>query len=213
MRLLKNVASVIAVLAVGIFLLSVLVKTEALGYPNMGANCAGCHGGKVPGAQPAPKPAPTKPAPTKPAPTKPAPSKPATPAPAPSAFSAAARTETFVLNINGVTRPVDLVLEQGTAYVKVRDLEKYFKVSIEWNPANRTAAVRVGNDTFTVGTKDNTVGLNGETKKLNKPLKLVSGGLWLPLREVVVAAGGTVSFDPLWGINVEIPALSVKKAP
>lgn len=218
MRLLKNVASVIAVLAAGIFLLSVLVNTEAWGRPELGSNCAGCHGGKVPGAQPAPsKPAPTKPAPSKPAPTtKPSvtPAKPTTPATKPAAPAPApvtVRMETSVVKINDVNRAVDIRVENGTSYIKARDLEKFFKVSVDWNSANQTAKVSVGGDDFTINVKDGTIALAGETKKLSKPLKIADGRLWLPLRDCAVSAGGTVNFDPLWGISIQIPGLSVNK--
>ncbi|MEW6448213.1 MAG: hypothetical protein AB1426_09000 [Bacillota bacterium] len=71
-------------------------------YPNLGSNCAGCHGSKAPPpAKPAPKPAPSKPAASKPAP-EPAKPKPALtakkPAPAVPASCSACHP--------GVTSPV-----------------------------------------------------------------------------------------------------------
>lgn len=65
-------------------------------YPNMGGNCAGCHGGTAP-APSKPAPTPSKPTPTKPTQTKPAPTV-KKPAPAPTTSCATCHP--------GVTSPV-----------------------------------------------------------------------------------------------------------
>lgn len=218
MKRLTKTISVVVVLTAGLVFLGLLATGEASAYPNLGSNCSTCH--KTAPAQPAnPTPSqvtkPTKPAAPVPStkPAAPAQEKKQTAKPAAQvAQPAAPRSELHLVKINGVARAVDLLLVEGTAYFALRDLTKFFKVAPNWNQAKQIASLPLGEDVITIAFKDNSLGLNGETVKLKNKLQLLNGRLYVPLRECAIAAGGKLHYDPLWGITVEIPNLTVIRA-
>lgn len=204
--------------AAALVLIILMAVGQASAYPNLGSNCSACH--KTTPAQPA-KPTPSEVTkPTKPA--TPAPSaKPAAPAQekkqatkptAPVAQPAAPRSELHLVKINGVARSVELLLFEGTAYFALRDLTKFFRVAPEWDQVEQVAVLPFGQDRVTISLKDGTLAINGEAVKLKNQPRLVNGRLYVPLRECTVVAGGKVHYDPLWGITVEIPNLTVVRA-
>ncbi|MHC1693980.1 MAG: phosphate ABC transporter substrate-binding protein PstS family protein [Eubacteriales bacterium] len=109
----------------------------------------------------------------------------------------ATAAETIAIEIDGKTISSDVapVVENGTTLVPVRVITENLGATVTWNPVKQQATVKTAgyNVVFTIGSKNFTV--NGTTKSLLLPAKLINNRTMIPLRALAEAIGAEVDYN------------------
>lgn len=87
------------------------------------------------------------------------------------------------------------IIEDGRTLVPLRIIFEKLGATVDWDPETRTAIAVRGDITVTLQIDSNEMLVNGQTKILDVPAKLINDRTLAPARAVSEAFGGTVGWD------------------
>lgn len=108
------------------------------------------------------------------------------------------RPETCVYGSNTYidknNREVTPIIENSRTLVPVRFVAEALKIAVDWNAAQQEITLKKDDTNIKMKLNENIITINGQTKQLEVPPKIINGRTMLPLRAFSEALGLSVDF-------------------
>ena len=101
---------------------------------------------------------------------------------------------------------IDRVTENGRMLVPLRGIFEHYGAEIDWNSATRTVTIEAPALNVSMQIDSTAAMLNGQTRMLDAPPRVIDGRTHIPLRFVAAALGERVEYK---GDRVEMPTMGM----
>ena len=92
---------------------------------------------------------------------------------------------TIVDNVNRLKITMEYIVEDGQTMVCLSEMAKVFKVYMRWNPITKVVILTKGKNTFNFSIGSPNVQINNRYYKMEYPLRLITGRIFIPLNFIV----------------------------